>query len=351
MMKKLLSIFAGLFLTGFTVNATIFERGYGNSFIFVEQGIEFAIFPDGQFDFNVDRYGPNYGAHANFSNVSISFNTGYDYNAYVQYDDYGAVIQIENIPIYYDYYGRISQAGNVRIHYNKYGYISRVGGLYIYYNRHNRYAYSTGFINIYNRHYVYRSWHDYYIIPSINYCVVYNRPYRKYYTTTRHHYYTPYTNNYREYSRIESSRNTVASNSRRSDRYIQNKNKSVRSNAASRRSNSVSQNNATRKNSAVSRTYTTRRGNKVSKDNTLSGNTSATNRIASRDRGNTVNTGRVTSISKSRVSTEKNTNRRTVKSNTVRTNKPHSSSEARVAGNQNNRKTNSTKKRAKRSDN
>ena len=75
-MKKLLFILAGLLFTGFTVNATIFERGYGNSFIFVEQGIEFAVFPDGQFDFNVDRYGPNYGAHANFSNVSISFNTG-----------------------------------------------------------------------------------------------------------------------------------------------------------------------------------------------------------------------------------------------------------------------------------
>jgi len=179
-MKKFLFLFAGIVLTGLTVTATNFAKGYGNSFIFVEQGVEFAVFPDGQFDFNVDSYGPNFGAQANFGNVSISFNTGYNYNAYVQYDDYGAVVQIENVPIYYDYYGRISRAGNVYIRYNSYGYVSRVGGLYIHYNRYNRYSHYTGFINIFNRHYVYRPWHTYYAIPSYNYCVVYNRTYRRY---------------------------------------------------------------------------------------------------------------------------------------------------------------------------
>jgi len=89
--------------------------------------------------------------HADFGGVSLSFNTGHSYDAYVQYDDYGAVIQIENVPIYYDYYGRVIRAGNVRINYNNYGRISRVGGLYVYYNRYNNYSHYSGYINAYNR--------------------------------------------------------------------------------------------------------------------------------------------------------------------------------------------------------
>ena len=165
-MKNILLILAAFLLTGGPAlaettattktvdNFSRNYRGYGNSFIFVEQGIEFAVFPDGQFDFNVNNYGPNFEAHASFGNVSISYNTGYSYDAYVQYDDYGAVIQIENIPIYYDYYGRIIRAGNVQISYNSFGRIYSVGGLFVHYNRYNRFSHCSGYINVYNRHYV-----------------------------------------------------------------------------------------------------------------------------------------------------------------------------------------------------
>ena len=189
-MKKLLLFFTVVFLTGISVSATsttnrldinasnAFVRDYGNSFIFVEQGVEFSVFPDGQFDFNLMQYGPRFDAYADFGNASISFNTGYGYDAYVQYDDYGAVVQIENIPIYYDYYGRIIRAGSVRINYNDYGYVNRVGGLYVHYNAYNRFSHYTGFINAYNRHYVYRPWHTYYSAPLIDFRIVFNRPYR-----------------------------------------------------------------------------------------------------------------------------------------------------------------------------
>jgi len=154
-MKKLGTFIAAFLLIGATAFAitttntgtNLYNRGYGNSFIFVEQGVEFAVFPDGQFDFNVRDYGPNFSAYADFGNVNISFNTGYSYDAYVQYDDYGAVIQIENVPVYYDYYGRIIQAGNVHIRYNNFGRVVRVGGLYVHYNRYNRFSYCSGFIN------------------------------------------------------------------------------------------------------------------------------------------------------------------------------------------------------------
>ena len=55
-------------------------------------------------DFNLLRNNSRLNVSINSPNVNISYNSGYDYNAYVQYDEFGAIIQIENVPIYYDYY-------------------------------------------------------------------------------------------------------------------------------------------------------------------------------------------------------------------------------------------------------
>ena len=67
--------------------------GYGNSIIFTENNIEFAIYPDGQFDFHYQPAITNINIQT--SNVNISFNSGYNYDPYIQYDDYGAIIQIQ----------------------------------------------------------------------------------------------------------------------------------------------------------------------------------------------------------------------------------------------------------------
>ena len=221
-MKQLIAIFTSILLTGFTANATTSNhketnsttsssvRGYGNSFIFQEEGIEFSVFPDGQFDFYMTNYGPNVNVSINTPLASISFNSGFDYNAFVQYDEFGAIVQIEHVPVYYDYYGRVSQLGNVCINYNNFGYVTQVGGLYVHYNRYNRFSHCSGFINVFNRFYVARPWHSYYRIPHFNHCVVYNRPYRQYYRPIRHQYTRPYVNNYRRTSAVASRRgNTV----------------------------------------------------------------------------------------------------------------------------------------------
>ena len=165
-------------------NATTYNYGYGSSIIFVERNVEFAIYPDGQFDFYY-QHRNNFNFNINTPNVNISYNSGYNYDPYVQYDDYGAVIQIESIPVYYDYYGRIIQAGNTQIYYNNFGRLARVGGLNIYYNNYGSFAHFSGYINMYNRGYVYRPWHRYYSVPVRSRCVVYTRPYRTYYRPTR----------------------------------------------------------------------------------------------------------------------------------------------------------------------
>ena len=203
-MKKLLITLSVAIYSSFSfANAPFSVRNYSNAFIFNERGIEFAVFPDGQFDFNVlNRQGRVFGGNQIDVNVGfngqgyVSFNAGYQYDHFIQYDDFGAIIQIQNVPVFYDYYGRVRQIGNVRIHYNHNGYVRQIGGLYIGY-RPNLSFYYHGYINSRNRFYTQRPWHVYYRRPSVQTCVVYDRPYRRYYTPNRRHYTGPYRNNRR----------------------------------------------------------------------------------------------------------------------------------------------------------
>ena len=190
-MKTLVLTLVTALMSNFTVQAfsadMITYRGYsGNSYIFIEGGVEFSVFPDGQFDF---VYLGSHGTQVNIQtpNAAINFNAGYNYDTYVQYDMYGAVIQIENVPVFYDAYGRIIQAGNVHIHYNN-NRLIRIGGLHIFYNPYGFFSHHTGFINAYNRFYVYRPWHVYYMVPFHHYTIVYGFPYRRYYNPVRYNY-------------------------------------------------------------------------------------------------------------------------------------------------------------------
>ena len=114
-MKKFITLFIGLIAMSFSTQAASNHQEYhpintyGKSYIFIEQGVEFSVFPDGQFDFVYvgGHNGSNVSINIGTPDVNISYNSGYNYDIYVQYDDYGAVIQIEDIPIYYDNYGRI----------------------------------------------------------------------------------------------------------------------------------------------------------------------------------------------------------------------------------------------------
>ena len=185
-----------LLLTIATVNAaktdtpesTNQTRYNGKAYIFIEGGVEFSVFADGQFDFVYLATQQSTMLSFNTPSVFLSFNAGQNYETYLQYDDYGAIIQIEDVPVFYDVYGRIIQAGEVEISYRNRA-ISRIGGLHIYYNRYGDYDYYTGYINSYNRFYTYRPWHGYYLRPMYNNCIVWNIPYRRFYTPIRYSYY------------------------------------------------------------------------------------------------------------------------------------------------------------------
>ncbi|MGB7785975.1 MAG: hypothetical protein WBL27_07730 [Salinimicrobium sp.] len=226
--------------------------GYGDAFIFNEGDVEFAVFPNGEFDFyfNPRSIVPGYGR-----NNPFSFNGGYNYDPFVQYDDYGAVIQIERVPIYYDYFGRIVQAGRVQIGYNHYGMVNRIGNLFLQYDPYNHYTGYSGYINSHNRFYHFRPWHEYYSRPAVNYTVVYNQPYRRYYVPQRMNYGT-YKKYYKKNSRTQFRRSyytpgdrvtTYYRGSRSSDeREVKSTPADVRSNRNSNRVPRVQQSRSTK---------------------------------------------------------------------------------------------------------
>ncbi len=209
-MKKSLLTFVTILLVGFgntyaSNNSTInnFNNRQGNAFTFVESGITFSVFQNGEFDFYLNQH-HNFSANYYNNGVNISFNAGYNYDAYVQYDRFGAVIQIENTPIYYDYYGRISQVGTININYSN-GRLVRLGGMNVYYNNYGNYAYYRGYVNRYNRNYAYHPYHNYLVRPYYDYRVVSYKPYRNHYKAQRYAYHRDHAKN-KYYSKNNNSK-------------------------------------------------------------------------------------------------------------------------------------------------
>lgn len=146
-MKKITLLVASIFLMGGIVahaadrndrrSAVDFRNA--DPIVFMERGVEFYIFPDGQFDFNTRpsngevyyksgrRNWENrlYGTRENFK--------GRNYGVKVEHDNMGRVRRVGNVFVNYDAYGRIKRVGSVYMAYNRYA-LDRVGGLQIIYN-------------------------------------------------------------------------------------------------------------------------------------------------------------------------------------------------------------------------
>ncbi len=256
-MKKLVLLIAAM-VFGMGTHAatssemTVVNYRYGNSFIFNESGITFSVYPDGEFDFFIDNR-VNVGVGARVGNVGITFNSGFNYDPFVQYDDFGAVVQVENVPVFYDYYGRVSQIGAIDIRYRN-GFVRRVGGLNVFWNG-GVFSHTTGFINIYNRGFIYRPWHRWFARPAVGFCNVWTTPYRRWYNPVRYTWYRPYRNNVRRaYAQI--GREYRFNRSRRASIYRNDRRVAVRDNNI-RRANSGRNNRALAQNRSVTRSNNT----------------------------------------------------------------------------------------------
>ena len=177
-MKKLVLLFTGLLfgLTTVTGNSTSLDLKtsgkllltqryhHAQPILFVERGIEFIIFPNGDFDFNTswETYGYNdYNPHDMYyrntnsrrGNVGVSSpgRTSRYYNygprgVQVIHDRFGNVRRVGHVFINYDYYGRVKRIGSVYVKYRR-NRLVQVGGLRLLYNRHGRFVGTRGKVN------------------------------------------------------------------------------------------------------------------------------------------------------------------------------------------------------------
>jgi hypothetical protein len=114
---------------------------------FTERGIEFFIFPDGQFDFNtVPSQGENYyrtGRRDN--NATYGSPNTINLGIRIEHDNFGRIRRIGNVFINYDFNDRIKRIGSVYMTYNRFA-LSQVGGLKIVYNRRGQIVNYIGFV-------------------------------------------------------------------------------------------------------------------------------------------------------------------------------------------------------------
>ena len=177
-MKKLYLFIASCFLASIAVNAANTNNRYNNQtpFIFIENGVEYAVFNNGEFDFNIIHQ-PKANINIRTRNINLSFNTGYNYEPYIQKDRYGAIVQIERTPIYYNRYGKVTRIGSVLINYNHHGWVSNIGNLNIYYTNHGTIYNRRGYINHHNINY--KPCYFAYKRPNHRRSIVHTKPYRQ----------------------------------------------------------------------------------------------------------------------------------------------------------------------------
>ncbi len=114
-------------------NSIKINYNYNNAVNFIERGIEFYVFTNGEFDFN---------SHINDSyyNERRARNN----NLRIERDFRGRIRTIGSVFINYDLRGNVSRIGNIFMRYNS-GRLTRVGNLNVRYNR-GGYANFSGYV-------------------------------------------------------------------------------------------------------------------------------------------------------------------------------------------------------------
>ncbi|UOK41323.1 MULTISPECIES: hypothetical protein [Flavobacterium] len=172
-MKKITLLVASVFLVGSMAHASenpVFSDTNGKGprhtadyrnaepIVFMERGIEFYVFPDGQFDFNTRPSRPKHAtANTTYGAPGARTSSRYgpaNYGVRVEHDNFGRVRRIGNVFINYDGVNRVKRVGSVYMRYNSFA-LSQVGGLRILYNRRGHIIDVIGFVNGWSHGYAY----------------------------------------------------------------------------------------------------------------------------------------------------------------------------------------------------
>lgn len=169
-MKKITLLVATVLLVGNVVNATEVNNTFGEErrarysfdepISFVERGIEFFVFPNGDFDFNTrpqDSQGGYFYKTAGKRGADAKARGTFNYGVRIEHDSFGRVRRVGNTFINYDSRDRVSRIGSVYMRYNRFA-LTQIGGMQIVYNRRGDIVDMIGSIKGYrNQGYVYHN--------------------------------------------------------------------------------------------------------------------------------------------------------------------------------------------------
>jgi hypothetical protein len=145
-MKNFTLLVASIVLVVTTANASNDDRRdpfcFDEPISFNERGIEFFVFPNGDFDFNTrpsDSYGDFFfrGAGKRGADVQARGTAAkgpINYGVLIEHDSFGRVRRVGNTFINYDYNDRVTRIGSVFMRYNRFA-LTQIGGLHIIYDR------------------------------------------------------------------------------------------------------------------------------------------------------------------------------------------------------------------------
>ncbi len=118
------------------------------SITFIQRGVQYFVYPNGEFDYRVIR-SQYRGRRGNYNNNAPGTTYGVTYattnRARVSYDFYGNIIKIGRVNIFYNRRGKVNQIGNVSLRY-RHGRLVRVGNLHITYDGWGRIAGVNGYV-------------------------------------------------------------------------------------------------------------------------------------------------------------------------------------------------------------
>ncbi len=174
-MKKITLLVAGILMLGTTANATEAVKAAGESermgysfdepISFTERGIEFFVFPNGDFDFNTrpqDSEGDYFYRTAGKRGAkTVVARRPVNYGTRIEHDSFGRVRRVGNTFINYDNRDRVSRIGTVYMKYNRHA-LTQIGGMKLVYNRRGDIVEMLGRIKGgRNQGYVYQDNYDY----------------------------------------------------------------------------------------------------------------------------------------------------------------------------------------------
>ena len=152
-MKKITFLVASVLITSGIVNATEYRTNcnFEVPISFMERGIEFFVFPNGEFDFNtrpLDSEGDYFYKTAGKRGNSQERRT-MNYGTRIEHDSFGRVRRIGNTFINYDSRDRVNRIGSVYMRYTRFA-LCQIGNMRIVYNYRGEIVDTVGCIKGYN---------------------------------------------------------------------------------------------------------------------------------------------------------------------------------------------------------